>query len=180
MTPLERYQADLLKPGFERDAAQLQAVEHLHALYLALVAAEQDTHGPSALARWVDRWRRPKTVEPIRGLYFWGGVGRGKTYLMDTFFDTLPFPRKLRAHFHRFMQRVHRELKELSGEKNPLQLIAQRLATETRIICFDEFFVSDIIFDGLPESTNCRICFVGRFDQIISVCRRIFRIYSLD
>jgi cell division protein ZapE len=78
---------------------------------------------------------------------------------MDTFFDTLPFPRKLRAHFHRFMQRVHRELKELSGEKNPLQLIAQRLAIETRIICFDEFFVSDIadamilagLFQGLFE-----------------------------
>ncbi len=144
MTPLERYHADLQKPGFERDAAQLRAVEHLQALYVALVAADAAAQAQSGWARWFDRWRQPKNLAPIRGLYFWGGVGRGKTYLMDTFYDTLPFPRKLRAHFHRFLQRVHRELKELSGAKNPLQLIADRLATETRVICFDEFFVSDI------------------------------------
>lgn len=160
MTPLERYQADLQKPGFERDAAQLQAVEHLQALYIALVAAENAGQSQGALARFMGRWLQPKTIAPIRGLYFWGGVGRGKTYLMDTFFDTLPFPRKLRAHFHRFMQRVHRELKELSGEKNPLRLIAQRLALETRVICFDEFFVSDIadamILAGLFEELFAR------------------------
>jgi cell division protein ZapE len=100
----------------------LRAVEHLQALYEALVAAESAQQAPGILARLTSRWRS-KTVEPVRGLYFWGGVGRGKTYLMDTFFDTLPFPRKLRAHFHRFMQRIHRELKDHS---------------------FDEFFVSDI------------------------------------
>jgi cell division protein ZapE len=155
VTPLDRYQADLQKPGFEPDAAQLRAVEHLQALYMELVAAEAATESPGLLDRLASRWLRPKKVEPIRGLYFWGGVGRGKTYLMDTFYDTLPFPRKLRSHFHRFMQRVHRELKELSGEKNPLNLIADRLAAETRVICFDEFFVSDIadamILGGLFE-----------------------------
>src|SRR5690554_7946583 len=78
------------------------------------------------------------------GLYFWGGVGRGKTYLVDTFYNTLPFDRKMRTHFHRFMQRVHNELTELSGEKDPLKLVAKRIADEAVVICFDEFFVSDI------------------------------------
>ncbi|MCG8316665.1 MAG: AFG1 family ATPase, partial [Pseudomonadales bacterium] len=74
----------------------------------------------------------------------WGGVGRGKTYLVDTFYESLPFRRKLRVHFHRFMQRVHRELRELQGEKNPLEIVAKRIADDAVVLCFDEFFVSDI------------------------------------
>ncbi|MCY1503390.1 Cell division protein ZapE [compost metagenome] len=80
----------------------------------------------------------------MRGLYFWGGVGRGKTYLVDTFYDALPFKQKMRTHFHRFMKRVHEEMKTLKGEKNPLTIIGKRFADEARVICFDEFFVSDI------------------------------------
>lgn len=144
MTPLERYQADLLKPGFVRDAAQQMAIEHLQRLYEELCAAEQHATKRPVLSAAIDKFRRRKNIEPIRGLYFWGGVGRGKTYLMDAFFEALPTQRKMRAHFHRFMQRVHRDLKQMAGEKNPLQLIAQRIAEQTRIICFDEFFVSDI------------------------------------
>ncbi|HEY3699354.1 MAG TPA: cell division protein ZapE [Spongiibacteraceae bacterium] len=155
MTPLERYQADLQKPGFARDTAQEMAVRHLQQLFEQLVAAEAGT-AASLLSNWLEKLRRDKKIEPIRGLYFWGGVGRGKTYLMDAFYDTLPFERKLRAHFHRFMQRVHRELKALAGEKNPLQIIARNLAAETRVICFDEFFVADIadamILSGLFEA----------------------------
>ena len=94
---------------------------------------------------WGRLTRRFKRDEaPERGLYFWGGVGRGKTYLMDAFYDCLPFERKLRVHFHRFMQRVHRELAELEGEKNPIDVLGERLAREAEVICFDEFFVSDI------------------------------------
>ncbi|MDB6061818.1 MAG: ATPase [Verrucomicrobiaceae bacterium] len=156
MTPLERYQADLLKPGFARDAAQQMAVEHLQRLYDALIAAEREAQHKTALSNFLEKIKRPKTIEPVRGLYFWGGVGRGKTYLMDTFYESLPFSRKLRAHFHRFMQRVHRDLKTLAGEKNPLLLIADQLALEARVICFDEFFVSDIadamILGGLFEA----------------------------
>lgn len=156
MTPLERYQADLQQPGFVQDSAQRQAVEHLQKLYEQLVTAEQSTQQPGLAQKLIGKWMRPKTVEPIRGLYFWGGVGRGKTYLMDAFYEALPFERKLRAHFHRFMQRVQRDLKALSGEKNPLQLIARQLADEARVICFDEFFVSDIadamILGGLFQS----------------------------
>jgi cell division protein ZapE len=154
--PLQRYQADLQKPGFTRDSAQQMAVEHLQRLYDALVAAEREAQTKTALASLLEKITRPKPIEPIRGLYFWGGVGRGKTYLMDTFYESLPFARKMRSHFHRFMQRVHRDLRALAGEKNPLQLIADRLALEARIICFDEFFVSDIadamILGGLFEA----------------------------
>ena len=99
---------------------------------------------------------RAAPVEPEMGLYLWGGVGRGKTYLVDTFFESLPFTRKLRVHFHRFMQRVHAELTALEGEKNPLEAVADKLAAEALIICFDEFFVTDIadamILGGLMEA----------------------------
>ncbi|MCK5880777.1 MAG: AFG1 family ATPase, partial [Sinobacterium sp.] len=94
-------------------------------------------------------------VKLVRGLYFWGGVGRGKTYLMDVFYDCLPFENKMRSHFHRFMQHVHDELRELEGQKNPLHIIAKRIAEKNRVICFDEFFVTDItdamILGGLFE-----------------------------
>jgi len=156
VSPLERYRIDLQQPGFVHDPAQQEAVEHLQRLYEQLVAAEQDVGQWRLAQKLIGKWVRPKTVEPIRGLYFWGGVGRGKTYLMDAFFESLPFERKLRAHFHRFMQRVQRELKARAGEKNPLQLIARQLADEARVICFDEFFVSDIadamILGGLFQS----------------------------
>ncbi|SDU22725.1 cell division protein ZapE [Halopseudomonas salegens] len=139
MTPIERYQADLKRPDFMHDPAQEQAVKHLQRLFDELVASEQQ-RGVTGLFGKLRR-RRPPLV---KGLYFWGGVGRGKTYLVDTFFDALPFERKMRTHFHRFMQRVHHELKGLKGEKNPLTLIARNFADEARVICFDEFFVSDI------------------------------------
>jgi len=93
---------------------------------------------------------------PVQGLYIWGGVGRGKTYLMDLFFDSLPGESKMRTHFHRFMQRVHRDLVSLQGQKNPLQQVAEQIAKESRVLCFDEFFVRDIgdamILAGLMEA----------------------------
>ena len=138
MTPLARYQADLQRPDFFHDAAQETAVRHLQRLYDELVAAHR--HKPGLFGSLFGK----KVTEPVKGLYFWGGVGRGKTYLVDTFFDALPFEQKMRTHFHRFMKRVHEELKSFSGEKNPLPLIAKRFAAEARVICFDEFFVSDI------------------------------------
>lgn len=154
MTPLQRYQRDLEREGFVADAAQQMAIARLQQVYEQLVAAEATpAPKPSLLHKLIGR--RPADAEPVRGLYFWGGVGRGKTYLMDIFYESLPFERKLRAHFHRFMQRVHRDLKTLAGQKNPLDLIAQNIAREARVICFDEFFVSDItdamILGGLFE-----------------------------
>lgn len=97
---------------------------------------------PPLLARLGFSKGRP--TAPERGLYLWGGVGRGKTYLMDAFYDALPFEAKQRVHFHRFMQGVHRQLAELKGVKNPIDVLGQRLAEQAEVICFDEFFVSDI------------------------------------
>ena len=97
---------------------------------------------------------RPAALE--RGLYIWGGVGRGKTHLVDTFYDSLALERKLRVHFHRFMQRVHSALTQHSGAKNPLEVVADEIADEALVLCFDEFFVSDIgdamILGGLIDA----------------------------
>lgn len=153
-TPWELYQADLKRDDFSYDAAQEMAVKHLQRLFDDLVAAEQQRANRGILDKFAARFSR-KNPEPVKGLYFWGGVGRGKTYLVDTFYDALPFKRKMRTHFHRFMQRVHKELNSLAGEKNPLVIVADRIAAEAVVICFDEFFVSDIgdamILGGLMQ-----------------------------
>ncbi len=113
-------------------------MRHLQRLYDDLIAAQDNK--PGVFGKLFGK----KEQKPVKGLYFWGGVGRGKTYLVDTFFDALPFEQKVRTHFHRFMKRVHEELKTLKDQKNPLTVIARRFADEARVICFDEFFVSDI------------------------------------
>ena len=163
MTPWQRYQKDLERPDFQKDSAQEDAVKRLQSLYDKLVEAERDRTKPKAkLFRKLKKGKE----EPVKGLYFWGGVGRGKTYLMDTFYESLPFDRKMRVHFHRFMQRVHSELKSLKGEKNPLELVSRKFADETRVICFDEFFVSDIgdamilatLMDGLFSRGVTLVC----------------------
>ncbi|WP_206019887.1 cell division protein ZapE [Pseudomaricurvus alkylphenolicus] len=145
-TPLERYQKDLQREGFNHDPAQEMAVRHLQDLYDRLVADWQVEQRPSGglISRLKQAFSGPSPRKLQKGLYFWGGVGRGKTYLMDNFYESLPFKQKMRAHFHRFMRRVHQELKSLDGQKNPLETVADRLANEARVICFDEFFVSDI------------------------------------
>jgi cell division protein ZapE len=141
MTPLLRYQQDLDTIGFEYDADQENAVTHLQRLYDDLIKAQTQPKK----RKWYQCFlSADKSNNIIKGLYFWGGVGRGKTYLMDTFYDCLPFDSKMRIHFHRFMHRVHQELKLLKDVENPLVIIAQKLSKETQIICFDEFFVSDI------------------------------------
>jgi cell division protein ZapE len=156
-TPWQRYQADLQREEFSHDAAQEQAVLLLQDLYERLIVDSETTN--RSLLGWI-RTLRNEPIEPQIGLYLWGGVGRGKTYLVDTFYECLPFHAKLRVHFHRFMQRVHAELTSLVGEKNPLEIVAERLAKEARVICFDEFFVTDIgdamILGGLIEALFSR------------------------
>jgi cell division protein ZapE len=139
-TPLSRYHEDTNKHDFIEDPAQLEAVQKLQDLYDALVE-----HTPPALT-WAHKigLKKAPPIEPVKGLYFWGGVGRGKTYLVDMFYDCLPFENKLRMHFHRFMQRVHNERKALTEQSDPLVIVAQQIAAETRVLCFDEFVVTDV------------------------------------
>lgn len=133
-SPAARYAADLQREGFAADTAQASAVAALQALYEELVAKPPKRSLTSGKLRY----------PPVKGLYFWGGVGRGKTYLMDVFFDALPFTRKRRTHFHRFMLDVHERRHRYPNLKDPLAKVAEEIAEETRVLCFDEFFVSDI------------------------------------
>jgi cell division protein ZapE len=135
-TVTELYHQTLAERGFQSDPAQLQAV--------------------AALQRCQDEWaaykaRRTNAVTkmlvrpPIpRGVYMYGGVGRGKSFLMDAFFQAVPLQRKTRLHFHEFMREVHRELQDLKGLQNPLDELGRRIARRYRLICFDEFHVADV------------------------------------
>tara|TARA_R110000737_G_scaffold25195_8_gene43914 strand:+ start:2821 stop:3936 length:1116 start_codon:yes stop_codon:yes gene_type:complete len=144
LSPIEKYTRDLTRDDFLFDAAQEHAVKNLQRLYEDLINQPLPVSGfKKVLNGWKRIVAKPEN-KPITGIYFWGGVGRGKTYLVDTFYDCLPFKNKTRVHFHRFMHRVHQELKSLQGQSDPLKIIAKRFADETCIICFDEFFVSDI------------------------------------
>ncbi len=121
--------------GFELDEAQRSVLPHFQRLYEDLIALERMD---SALIRLLARRR------VVRGLYLWGGVGRGKSFLMDSFFSAAPVKRKTRSHFHRFMQDIHHQLAALQGQSNPLAMIAKTIARETRLLCLDEFLVTDI------------------------------------
>ncbi|GAC15816.1 lactation elevated protein 1 [Aliiglaciecola lipolytica E3] len=141
ITPWQKYQQDLKDPEFHYDAAQENAVKELQRLFDELTQPKKKLTWRVKLA---STFGKGMNKPSIQGVYFWGGVGRGKTYLVDTFYECLPFKNKMRIHFHRFMHRVHEELKSLGGESDPLKIVASILAKETKVICFDEFFVSDI------------------------------------
>ena len=134
-TPGRRYAAGLTRHGFQHDPAQERAVQALDDLHSRLLTEPV----PSPWRRLLGR-RAP----PVKGLYLWGGVGRGKTWLMDLFFESLPFEDKLRLHFHRFMHEVHAGLKRLPDREDPLREVAEEFRRRARVLCFDEFFVSDI------------------------------------
>jgi cell division protein ZapE len=142
MTPQQRYQQDLENQLIVPDAAQQHAVTYLQALFRELT--ETETSVEAGISHKIRKLFTQKEPRRIQGIYLWGGVGRGKTYLMDILYDCLPFEAKLRTHFHRFMQQVHADLTEAKGNKNPLSLVADKLAGKARVVCFDEFFVSDI------------------------------------
>ncbi len=148
----ERYKKDLQREDFHHDPAQEMAIQHLQRISDELLATHSQPAESAAapprglLRRFIERGKTDKTAAAmaVRGLYIWGGVGRGKTYLVDTFFNTLPLERKKRIHFHRFMYKVHSALRELKEQQDPLKTVARQFAREARIICLDEFFVSDI------------------------------------
>ncbi len=133
-TPGALYARGVADGRWQDDAAQRAALAHLDRIQAELIAAEDSS--------W---WRRRlRSTPPTRGLYLWGSVGRGKTFLMDLFLESLPFEAKLRLHFHRFMGRVHAELNRLKGHEDPLVAVAAHFAAQARVFCLDEFFVTDI------------------------------------
>jgi cell division protein ZapE len=136
-TPWQRYQDDLKTEDFLPDQAQAEAVQHIQKLYEKLIDNRQAQPG------FMDRLLGRDAASP-KGLYFFGGVGRGKTYLMDCFFECLPIEAKRRVHFHRFMEDVHDGLKSQANKADPLVAVGQDLARQAQVLCFDEFFVSDI------------------------------------
>lgn len=134
------YARQLRERGFGEDEAQLAVLERMEDLRGRLITARA---GGGALGRVLQRMAGNARA-PERGLYLWGPVGRGKTWLMDLFFHSLPFPERRRRHFHRFMHDVHAELKRLADVASPLETVAERIARDARVLCFDELFVTDI------------------------------------
>lgn len=132
MSPLEYYHKKLASGEILEDAQQLAVMREFESIYQQLLAPS-----PGFFQKMLKK-------KPQPGLYLWGEVGIGKTFLLDTFFYCLSFPEKLRIHFYAFMRSVHEELRGLQGSKNPLQIIARNWAKKTRVICFDELIVTDI------------------------------------
>jgi cell division protein ZapE len=138
--PLEWYWKFSQIDGFESDPAQLEVLRHLERLHEDLEKYRQYRQGPvNRLVTNFGGGRRPP-----RGLYIWGGVGRGKSLMMDAFFNVSTLKRKRRVHFHEFMREIHAEMTRHAGTEDPLEPISDRIAKQLRLLCFDEFHVSDI------------------------------------
>lgn len=136
MNPKAWFLAASQQPGFVADAAQAAAIDELDLLWQQLVEFKSRRNqflGRSLLS-----------PEVPKGLYLWGGVGRGKTFLMDAFYACLPYRRKRRIHFHNFMAEVHQEMQAHRGERDPLIILADNIAASTRLLCLDEFYIEDI------------------------------------
>lgn len=134
-SPSERYAQAISSGQFMPDDAQAEAVHQLNRVWEELISRYK------ASKKAFRRFRRQTAPQ---GVYMWGGVGRGKTWLMDQFFESIPFRRKTRMHFHHFMQHVHKELNKNSGQQNPLDIVADQIYKDAVVICFDEFFVSNV------------------------------------
>ena len=136
MTVKQAYETELVARAYTADPAQLRAVDALErcATEWAMFKAQRS----NAFKKLINRPDSP------RGVYMYGGVGRGKSFLMDCFYNAVPLKRKTRLHFHEFMREVHRELRDLQGTVNPLDELGKRIAKRYRLICFDEFHVADI------------------------------------
>ena len=133
---LDAYNNLLAARGYVADEAQMRAATALQALYTSLLAFK--VNRGSTIKRLINPPKPPK------GVYFWGGVGRGKSFLMDCFYDSVPYRRKKRIHFHAFMQKIHHDLDQFKGEADPMLKVAEQVAKDVRLLCFDEFHVSDI------------------------------------
>lgn len=156
MTPLDYYQEQVNQGKIFTDPQQLSALSQLQKLYFDLL--QENKHRLS----WLSWLRKPKL---LKGIYLWGGVGIGKTLLMDCFYQCLPFQNKMRMHFHEFMQLVHNDLAKYQGHADPLQLVASEIAKNAIVLCFDELYVSDItdamllgrLFKALSDKGVCLV-----------------------
>src|SRR5690625_3187726 len=157
MSILESYQQALAAKGYQADPAQEKAVHSLQRLADELLYYDQ------AKQSLVKRWFSKPT--PPQGIYLWGGVGRGKSFLMDLFYQSIDIQKKTRLHFHEFMRGVHQALKELKSQADPLDAVAKDLADRYHLICFDEFHVSDIadamiLYTLLQALFRHEVCFI--------------------
>ena len=158
--PKIRYQQALKSNLLNHDEMQLQVVEQLDSLHDQISKRASENSGNLSSKITGIFKRVTEQQQSIQGLYIWGSVGRGKTYLMDLFYECLPQDIKMRMHFHRFMQEVHHLLAKIKDEENPLEIVADSFESRASIICLDELFVSDIgdamILAGLLEALFSR------------------------
>lgn len=157
MNVTEFYQHALSERDFTADEAQLHAVQRLQIIFDEWLVYKN--RRSNKLMRMIN----PPNIP--RGVYMWGGVGRGKSFLMDSFYHVVPLQRKTRIHFHEFMRGVHQQLDELNGVANPLDIVAKKIAKKYRLICFDEFHISDvadamIMFNLLSALFNNGVSFI--------------------
>ncbi len=168
MSPKQRYQQDLQASRINRDRAQLRAVDALQVLYEAVL------HSGNHQTGWLaGLFKKPK---PVPGIYLVGGVGRGKTYLMDMFYECIDRADKMRIHYHRFMLDVHSQLKALPKSPDPLLIIGKRLAEKTRILCLDEFHVTDVA-DAMLLSGLLKALFRNQVILVTTSNTRINNLY---
>jgi cell division protein ZapE len=163
----QRYERELAARGYSADAAQSAAIEHLEALRSRLLAENS-----SGLWRWLRQRLAPRRYDTHagRGVYLWGGVGRGKTWLMDLFYDSLPFRARRRSHFHHFMRDMHEQLRQIGARREPLQLLARRIARHTRVLCLDELYVNDIV-DAMLLGGLCQALL--RYDVLLVITSNV-------
>ena len=156
MTPISYYLKKCHEGLLTQDQQQLDVLSHLQKIYYELLREQKKRTGLQ---------RHFRSLKLMKGLYLWGGIGIGKTSLMDCFYECIPFKEKRRMHFHEFMRWIHAELKKYQGEKNPINKIADNIAKKTLLLCFDELIVNDItdamllarLFDALFSAGVCLV-----------------------
>lgn len=139
MQPSQRYNELMSRKRFSRDLTQEHAIVVLDTLYNQIVQRHKDKK-----KSFLSKLFKSNNNDLIKGCYLWGGVGRGKTFIMDLFYDSLPIENKKRIHFHHFMKDIHERLSSVKHTKNPLKLISKQLSNEFIVLCLDEFMVHDI------------------------------------
>lgn len=159
----QRYERELAARGYTADPAQSAAIEHLETLRNRLLA--DNSSGFWSRLRQHLAPRRD-AMRATRGVYLWGGVGRGKTWLMDLFYDSVPIRARRRSHFHHFMRDMHEQLRQIGARREPLQLLARRIARHTRLLCLDELYVNDIV-DAMLLGGLCQALL--RYDVLLVI-----------